>query len=125
MGTQGLLVICNRKGVAIKLVVGCNGGEMKEFADFLIENKIQSPMEVYEHAKAGKIGCDSCRVVLYESKAGIEVEHDLDEDVGKLYFKTFKDPWFNPRWHSGTVHHGYRLWVGRNDDGEIVMEHMR
>jgi len=121
MATQGMLVICTKRGVQIKMVVGCNGYQIDELVKHLMENKLSSPHEVFEAAKEFHFGCENCRVLLYRYKKGIEVMKDTDEEIKPLYFQTFYDSFFNPRWQSGYIEHRFVIRISRKE-GEIVFE---
>jgi len=101
MATQGILSITKKGKMHIKVVAGSNGGEIPQFAEWLKENSTASTEAIWTKAKA-LFGTDS--LVMQTSAESALYEGDfepptLDED--SLYFQTFNDPEFNPRWAEG------------------------
>ena len=104
MATQGIRSIVDKNGNTVyKIIVGCSGN--KETVDRVI-NKLKEQetldiSKVYAIALLNKLGCRDCLIVMDKSEL-LYKGRDCDSDFS-LYFTTFNNPVFNPRWKYGTV----------------------
>lgn len=109
--TNGLISVMQGSSVVLKIVVGCDGFNVRKCAERLISLwPDDSPFETHERwlalwannmAHISGFGCVDCRVVLTENT----VRADCPSDLPHLYRDTFDDPHFNPRWELGTAPH--------------------
>ena len=109
MGTQGIVTIWYQNKVLYKIIAGCNGMNGKQLAFKLLDSRLLSdPKKIYDMALENGFGCKDCLVVSSNNEKhvyrGIE---ELSKDSGFGYYKTFDDPYWNPRWKQGSVGHLY------------------
>ena len=103
MATQGLVSVVSGGQVQMKIVVGCSGFNASKLAAAIRTWPIQAT-NVFALAKKKGFGCDDCRVVMYRD--GDQVKQvPGDVEASELYFWTFDDPRFNPRWEIGICEH--------------------
>lgn len=96
-----------RKGVVVrKIVVGCNGMEIRALVNVLRANPTNDPEKLRALARELEFGCDACLVVQVTPTSfvlpdGFEFEQG-SKDFERWRDK-FPDPKFNPRWDNGTA----------------------
>lgn len=103
MATQGMITLTRNGQVVLKVVVGCNGGEVKKASDAIRElhpSKINDLELIYDSMIESEFGCENCLVVANGNRIFSKGE-DPDVLEKGLYRKKFTEPEFNPRWVSG------------------------
>lgn len=107
MATQGLISVVKKGAVIMKVVAGIDGQRIRLVTRELRKKWPMTINEVYELALSKRFGNHETLVVMTESKILHESEIICrgDEETLDLYFKTFNQPNFNPRWESGTADH--------------------
>lgn len=105
MATQGLVSGVQRRRVLFKIVAGCNGYNAKAVSERIAQEwkrKGRLGSRALERiAIEEEFGCDDCRVILTQSRVRVTVR--AKDEATELYFPTFGNPRFNPRWRSGKV----------------------
>lgn len=98
MATQGMVSILKNGETFIKIVVGCDGYNIDDFCQEIINKKTVNLTELYYMALKCDFGCGECLVVMNEEKI---LHPELESIDWSLYRNTFHNSNFNPRWESG------------------------
>ena len=99
MATQGLVTVMSGKKVLMKVVVGCDGYNVRKVANRLKKAWPVSADKALEIASKAQFGCEVCRVVITRSKISTRGDR-----VSPIYRKTFQKPKYNPCWDHGTAY---------------------
>lgn len=101
MGTQGVVSILLDGRTLVKAVAGCQGQAAEALAAVLDEHRVLTAEDVQTAAVMVGFGCRLCLVVM--DKDGMLCEVTPKGATFDRYQNTFSDPYFNPRWDSGTA----------------------
>ncbi len=100
MATQGMISVQSDEGeVFMKIVAGSDGYMACVVAAWLEEFWPVNVEEVYRRSLDAGFGTDRTLVVMTSD----EIMAPEGEEVNDLYYDTFQDPNFNPRWKCGTA----------------------
>lgn len=99
MATQGIVTITRNGMVIAKIVVGCNGYNARDCAEH-----IKHGATLLQAAELSRFGCSACLAViarLVPEQEPTALTSIIDKVHNPLYWETFDNPTFNPRWESG------------------------
>jgi hypothetical protein len=95
--TQGLISVLSCNQVIMKIIVGCNGYNIKKVVEQIKKEWPISLEKAYEIALLNEFGSKDDLVVMDDNREVFDGDGDLDS----RYRETFTNPEFNPRWEIG------------------------
>lgn len=95
--TQGLISVLSCNQVIMKIIVGCNGYNIKKVVEQIKKEWPINLEKAYEIAISNKFGSEDDLVVMDDNRALFNGGGDLEP----RYRETFTNPEFNPRWEIG------------------------
>lgn len=95
--TQGLISVLSGDHVVMKIIVGCNGYNIKKVVEQIKKEWPINLEKAYEIALSNEFGSKDDLVVMDDNREVFNGDGDLD----LRYRETFTNSDFNPRWENG------------------------